>query len=519
MTPLPPPSHRAPEPPKHFSLGTAKLPAAAPTSFFRAVVTLPWQRILGIGGLMLLAGLIALLVPSVRLTQALQFDNKPISFFEGIRQVGAGLFSSQPVLKGEAEGRTNILLLGRAGEGKPGRDLTDTIMLLSLDYQKKQVALISLPRDLLVPVAETNTVAKINTLYQYGLARGAGANVLKASVQEITGLPIHYFASIDFDGFEKVIDALGGITVDIIRDIHDTRYPGPNYSYETFDIRQGWQKLDGQTALKYARVRHGDPEGDFGRAKRQQQILQAVREKAWSLPTFLNPVTLTQLFESLGASVTTDITPEDGRRLLELGETLDTKNISTVVVDAWKKESLLRVTHVEAGGVRAFALVPRSGTWQEVQSLAQQVFEVNSFEARQQAVAREKASLLILTAPSRLPTAESLKQEMLELFPVQSVTLRVIPALEKKRETAIIQSLDGDKKIYTLDSLISRYNLEYTETLDVILPTTLPPADFIILYTKEIIPGLRFETPPTGESEDFQEPLPLLPRSTQVNFE
>lgn len=513
MSPFPSESSQEPTNRKHFSLGDSTIHSSS--SVAHAQRERKSWRIFGFFfALFLVGGVIAFFALGARFTQALQFENKPISFFEGIRQVGQGLFAFDSEILGEDEGRINILLLGRAGDGKPGKHLTDTIMLLSADIETKKVALLSFPRDLLVPFPKSNQVAKINTLYQYGLTQGRSADLIKGSVEEITGLPIHYFASIDFDGFEKVIDAVGGINIEVMRDIHDSRYPGPNYSYETFEIKKGWQKLDGKTALKYARVRHGDPEGDFGRAKRQQQIMQAVREKAWSIPTFLNPVTLNNLLESLGGSVTTDITPEVGRRLLEIGQSLDTKNINTVVLDAWKKESLLRVTHVEAGGIRAFALVPRSGTWDEVAEIAQNIFDEINIEERKKKILSEEATLLVLTPPSALPAAESLKQDILELFPVDSVTLRVIPGLEKEGETAIIQSREENNKIYTLDSLIGRYNLVRTDTLDFTLPQNLPETDFIVIYSRDIIPGLFHETPPTGESEDFQEALPLLPASS-----
>jgi LCP family protein required for cell wall assembly len=138
-------------------------------------------------------------------------------------------------LSGESEGRINILLLGRAGERYPGRNLTDTVMLLSLDMKKKRAGLLSLPRDLFAPIPGTGLSTKLNSLYQIGLNENVGTEILRDSVAEITGLPIHYSVMIDFDGFERMIDALGGIRVDVQRDIHDERYPGKNYSYETFD--------------------------------------------------------------------------------------------------------------------------------------------------------------------------------------------------------------------------------------------------------------------------------------------
>jgi hypothetical protein len=114
------------------------------------------------------------------------------------------------------------------------------------------------------------------------------------TVTEITGLPIHYFVILDFDGFEKIIDTVGGVRINAERDFLDTRYPGKNYGYETFQLSKGWHSLDGATALKYVRERHADPEGDFGRAKRQQETIRAVRDKVFSVPTFLNPVMISR---------------------------------------------------------------------------------------------------------------------------------------------------------------------------------------------------------------------------------
>lgn len=471
-------------------------------------------RILCFLGLLLFGGTVFLFALGARFTQSLQFENTPISFFEGVRLVGEGIFTKDTPIKGEKEGQINILLLGRAGEHHPGKNLTDTIMILSLKVSEKRIALLSLPRDLLAPIPDSNQMTKLNTLYQYGLSRSRNADLVRASVTEITGLPIHYFASIDFDGFEQVIDSLGGIHVEVLRDIYDPRYPGANYSYETFELKKGWHKLDGKTALKYARERHNDPEGDFGRAKRQQQILQAVRERVWSLPTLVNPLTLSRLLESLGDSVKTDMTPEEIHRLFTLAEHFDTRNITTVVVDAWKKDSLLRVTHVDTGSGSAFALIPRSGTWDEVRELARHLFDGTNQEDRHQKIVQEEASILILTPSRILKTAEELKVDILDLFPVKTVFVRSLSTLEKQPENAMIQTQGERQKIYTLDSLIGRYALKRVDNLPLSLPTSLPKTDMIILYTQDTVPGLHYETPIPTEENDFQEPFPSINKSS-----
>jgi LCP family protein required for cell wall assembly len=186
-------------------------------------------------------------------------------------------------LRGAEKDRINILLLGIAGKGKPGQNLTDTIMLASVNPKTNQAALISFPRDLYVKIPGSEIGMKINSAYQHGInssgSEKESAETVKEIVSDITGLDINYYVVLNFDGFTKVIDTVGGINIMNERDIYDPRYPGPNYSYETFELKKGFHQLDGATALKYARERHNDPDGDFGRAKRQQQIMQATKNK------------------------------------------------------------------------------------------------------------------------------------------------------------------------------------------------------------------------------------------------
>lgn len=499
--------NEAPRHTREFSLGSKEITSKTPPKRQAGRFLLPFTSIV----LVLFGGLILVsLGIGVRFTQSFHFENRELSLLESVRIIGGTFFGKGAPLKGESEGRVNILLLGRAGEKYPGRNLTDTVMLLSLDTKAKRVGLLSLPRDLFAPIPASGFSTKINSLYQIGLNENRGVELLRGSIAEITGQDIHYYAMIDFDGFERMIDALGGIQVEVMRDIYDPRYPGKNYSYETFELKKGWQKLDGKTALKYARERHDDPEGDFGRAKRQQQIMQAVRDKAWSLPTLLNPFALSGMLESLGESVTTDVAPEEISRFIELAETLDTKNIATVVIDAWKKESLLRVSHVESNGVRAFILVPRSGTWEEIRDRAKHLFDADKEEQRLAAIKTEAANILVVTSPRMRSAAEALVADMRETFPVSSVTLVSRPTLENGNETAMIQARAGLENPYTLDSLVKRYGL---------VPAALPPEalstdtedDFVILYQRSTAPTLSTLDAESAASlfpeNDFQEPL------------
>ena len=130
-------------------------------------------------------------------------------------------------LRGEADGRINILMLGIAGKNKPGQNLTDTIMVMSIDTKDKKIALLSIPRDLYVNVPGTNYSTKINSIYQYGLDQNKGSDLIKQTVEDVLDIPIHYSVILDFDGFTKIIDDLGGVNVVVERDMYDARYPGP----------------------------------------------------------------------------------------------------------------------------------------------------------------------------------------------------------------------------------------------------------------------------------------------------
>lgn len=220
------------------------------------------------------------------------------------------IFSFGKNLETDDSGKTSILLIGVGGEGHDGPNLTDTVMVASIDYKNKIVPMLSIPRDLYVETKQTGR-SRINSVYPYALGKYGkteGMNVLKETVSKITGLPIQYYVKVDFSGFEKIIDSLGGIDVLVENDIYDTEYPrGETTGYETFSIKAGWQDLDGKTALKYARSRHGRGGGDFDRAKRQQQILYAIKEKALSLNVLTDPNKIQNLYNSISSSIDANI--------------------------------------------------------------------------------------------------------------------------------------------------------------------------------------------------------------------
>ncbi len=220
---------------------------------------------------------------------------------------GATASSSQPATPALAP--INILLLGtddRADEQGPPR--TDTIILLTLDPQTNTAGMLSLPRDLWVPIPGFDFNAKINTAYGLGETHNdsGGAQLVMDTVSQLIGRPIDYYVRVNFQGFVQTIDLIGGIDVMVQKTIHDEEYPTADYGVETFHLEAGQQHLDGKTALKFARTRHGDD--DYGRARRQQEVIRAVVDKVLRADMIVTLLPKTwMLISTMRSSIDTNI--------------------------------------------------------------------------------------------------------------------------------------------------------------------------------------------------------------------
>lgn len=209
----------------------------------------------------------------------------------------------------DAEGQTNFLILGIGGKNHDGGDLTDSIMIASLDQKSKTVSMASFPRDIYVK-DETVGNSKINEVYYYAKKyfddEKAGLEFFKSKIETLTNTEIQYYIMIDFKGFKEIVDTIGGIEVNVENDIYDTSYPKDGtHLYETFSIKKGLQHLDGETALKYARSRKTT--SDFDRSSRQQQIIYAIKEKAISIDTIFSSEKISDILDSLKENLITNI--------------------------------------------------------------------------------------------------------------------------------------------------------------------------------------------------------------------
>ena len=294
---------------------------------------------------------------------------------------GNGAFSffsnNHTPLKGESEGRTNILILGMGGSNHNGGNLTDTIMVMSIEWKTKKVAMISVPRDLWVTIPGHGS-SRINEAYSYGESNtkttGGGGKVAGDTVGKVLGVPMHYFISVDFEGFRKIVDTVGGLDIYVEKDLYDPSYPAANMiDYDPFRISAGDHHMDGTLALKYARCRKGNCGNDFGRAQRQQQVIAALKQKMLKVNILANPKKLTDLLAILGNHVRTDMSPGDIKVFWDSIKDLDMSNIINKVLDTSANGPLTGTT--SSGG--ASILVPKKGmtNFTDLQTIAKNIFD------------------------------------------------------------------------------------------------------------------------------------------------
>ncbi len=246
----------------------------------------------------------------------------------------------------EGQERVNILVLGidqRGQEQGPWR--TDTMIVLSVDPVSKSAGMLSIPRDLWVEIPGYG-LNRINTAYVVGELNqypGGGPALAKKTVQYNLGEPIHYYLQLNFTAAEQLVDLIGGVDVYVEREINDPLYPDAAYGYEPLYIPAGWQHMDGKLALKYARSRHGN--SDFDRARRQQQLLLAIRDKLSRLDAVTHWLPRAgEIARTLGNTVQSDLTLDQVARLAHLATELEAGRIRSAVIDStmtthWVTES------------------------------------------------------------------------------------------------------------------------------------------------------------------------------------
>lgn len=274
--------------------------------------------------------------------------------------------------------RLNILLLGLRGRGDPdGGLLTDSILFITINQRKNAAAFISIPRDLFVAIPNQRERERINAAYARGeerRPRGGGLAYAKRVVSEVTGYTIDHTVSVDFTAFKEIVDAVGGVDITLReRFVEPTQwsgYPGFQANQGAFVLEAGPNHLDGATALFFVRSRFST--SDFDRARRQQQVLAAIRDKILSLGTLANPVAINRILESVANHVLTDATTNEIQELLRIAANAGSLRTKHLVLDT-APLGLLEETTVDG----AFVLIPKGAAYDGIRSAVEHIFDEN----------------------------------------------------------------------------------------------------------------------------------------------
>lgn len=326
-------------------------------------------------------------------------------------------------LKGEDEGRVNILLAGNSADdaGHNGAELTDSIMLMSVDTKNKKAFLLSIPRDLWVEIG--NSHHKINEAYitgkendfdESGYAKG-GMGQLEQVVSESFGLPIHYYALINYQALRQAVDAVGG--VDFTVKSNDPRgLYDPNIDWETHGplvrLNNGTHHLNGRQALDLARARgdaynsYGFAGSDFTRTENQRKLLIALKNKAVSAGVMTNPAKLSSLSDAIGNNVKTDFKVSEVRRLYDLVKDINGGNIKSIGLNDANGKSLL-ASYAAPGGQSA--LIPAEGL--------DNFYDIQAFINRQTStnpVVQEAADVVVLNSTTTDGLANKARKRLTE---------------------------------------------------------------------------------------------------------
>ena len=322
-------------------------------------------------------------------------------------------------LKGEDENRINILLLGMRGENVPGGGLlADTIMVASIKPAENKVSLISIPRDLYVDNPGWGNKTKINAVYAAGEENGKkkGIEDMEKVISDISGISIHYGLSINFKGFTDLIDAMGGITVHLDEpfaeslQFHEphvcdsyvytipTKPPQFEYKYHVrndgtkyvakayplcynsneecggnFSLPSGDNQLDGAKALCYVRSRYAT--SDFDRAKRQQIVIQEIKDKAFSLGTLADFGKVNGIFNALGDNVRTDLEPWEMEHLFSLYQKMNSPQVFQWVLENSEEGLLYNPPETPEVG---YILLPRDDNYDRIRSIFRDIFAMTA---------------------------------------------------------------------------------------------------------------------------------------------
>ncbi|HUC87135.1 MAG TPA: LCP family protein [Candidatus Saccharimonadales bacterium] len=363
-------------------------------------------------------------------------------------------------LKGESSGRVNILMLGVGDPGHAGEELSDTDIVLSIDTQTHQIAVISVPRDTQVDIPGYGD-GKINNANADG-----GVPLAETVFQNTLGIPIDYYVKANFTGLKEVVDAVGGVDVDNTTYLSDPSYPCDNNQYAScgYTLPPGHYHLNGEETLKYVRCREGTCGNDFGRAARQQEVMEQIRERATSAGTLSNPVTLGKLVSAAGNNIQTNLSLSNLMRLEQLTKGVGSSNIFNIVFNITSDGFLVQ-------SPTNSNLLPADGTFAAIQNFVQNVFKYGPIWTEHPTVAIENGT-------TTTGIGGKFKQQLADDGYDINVA-SVSDALASTYATSEIIDYTGGKRPHTVAYLEGLLNVKKVTAP----PTSLvdPPANIVVI--------------------------------------
>jgi len=296
-----------------------------------------------------------------------------LSFWEGVVKMA---ISGDKPIKGELSDRINVLILGMGGVQHEGPYLTDSIILASIKPSTHQIALLSIPRDLYVPIPKYGW-QRINFANALGVARSKDGGELSSEVvNDILNVPVHYWVRADFKIFKELVDELGGIEIEVDNSFIDYQFPGLNYQPRTVSFDVGQQTMDGDRALQFVRSRHGGngENSDFARSKRQQKVLIAIANKVLDQNILIHPQRILSFYNILQDNVSSSLDISQIIKLARLASYTPLENIITEVIKTGPEE-LLEQTIMDNG---AYVLKTKTGNFKELSKLAKNIFSTET---------------------------------------------------------------------------------------------------------------------------------------------
>lgn len=384
------------------------------------------------------------------------------------------------LLKGEGDGRVNILLLGKGGPGHEGPDLTDTLLIASIDPIAKEAALLSVPRDLYVK-APSGGSTKINAIYanaKYAVlntnkksgnvnaqAEKAGIDAIESVVSSTMGIPLHYYVMIDFEAFRKAIDTVGGVDVNAPEQLTDATVAWEN-NWNPVLAKQGINHFNGKQALLYTRSRHGSSRGDFDRTERQRAVILALKDKVLSAGTYANPLKISQLLDAFGDHVATDLGLNDVSRLYDIGKDIQSSKVQSIGLADPPND------YVTTDNVNGQSVVrPKAGLYDyaAIQSYVRNTLKDSFLKS-------ENASVAVLNGTGTAGLATK-KADELKSYGYNVTLIDSAPTTDYTK-TVLVDRTNGTKK-YTKNYLEKRLGVGATTKLpDTTITST---ADFVII--------------------------------------